>query len=173
MKIEIKYNIDFEKTKKWLEQNLESDVNFRLGSEIVKYSKEYINAGKVTTDQGGGLHPVTLKQRQKYFGVTHKKPLLMTGKLSDSLQARPEGIKGVSYAKQHRKPGGYVWDEPSKPKGYKIKDTPDVPQREFIPHYDENGQAELKGTSSRLKKIYKDYQKGLVKLLDTQIRKKL
>ena len=110
MKIEVIYNIDFKKTKKWLEENLESDVNFRLGSEIAKYSQEYINTGKVTTNMNAGLHPVTLKQRQKYFGVTHKKPLLMTGKLSNSLKGTSRGIAGFSYYKQHIEQEGYVWD---------------------------------------------------------------
>lgn len=167
MEIKVKYNIDFKKILKIIsrKKGLEKSLNKHFAPKTVKLAQKYIDSGKVKPE----LKPITLKQRNKHFGVTHKKPLLMTGKLKDSLKGNMKGISGVNYAKEHR--AGYTWSKPHNIKGYKVIPKPIVEAREFIPHL-KDGLAVLSGTKSDITKIYKEYQDKFVKLLNKRLRKK-
>ena len=52
----------------------------------------------------------------------------------------------------------------------------DVPQREFIPHFEDSAKGRrvvaLKGTKSALTKIYEDFEKKFIRLLNKRIRKR-
>ena len=75
------------------------------------------------------------------------------------------GITGEKYGKYHRQE-----------KGFKAWGKFDVPQREFIPHYKDSEKGRrvvaLRGTKAALTKIYEDFQKKFVRLLNKRIRKK-
>ena len=144
--IEVKVNIDFNKALKEVEgKKLSENLNKEISPPIAKASFSYIESGKVVTKEGEGLS--VNNPREKEGG----KPLFDTGALARSLKGSPQGIRGVSYAKEHRK--GYKW------KGLK------VPQREFIV-------AKIASEKSSVDKIYKDFQTKFVKLLSKRIRKK-
>ena len=154
MKIEVKYNINFGKALKLLEENkLTKFTNNKLAPQTAKLAQKYIRSGKVT--------PKLSKNNPR---GTKAKPLFDTRKLHDSLKGGTQGVSGVDYAKAHREPGGYIW------KGL------DVPQREFIPHYEDSEKGgrivALKGTGGDLKKMYDVFKKKFVKLLSKRIRKR-
>ena len=143
--IEIKYNIDFKKALKELKrEKLSNTLNKELSPDIAKASLKFIKAGKVT--------PELSKNNPR--GVKAP-PLFDTGKLAKSLKGGPKGISGVSYGKEHRRKGGYKWEQKN------VR----VPQREFIT-------AAIPSEKSNTNKIYKDFEKKFVKLLSQLIRKR-
>ena len=154
MKIEVKYNIDFGKALKILkEQNLDKYINADLADKTAKLARDYITDGKVKPKLSDN-NPRGKKAR----------PLFDTGKLAYSLKGTSQGITGIDYAKEHRKQGGYTW------KGL------DVPQREFIPHFEDSTKGRrvvaLRGTKAALTKIYEDFEKKFIRLLNKRIRKR-
>ena len=167
--ITVKYNIDFKKALKIVkEQNLEKYTNEHFADKTARLARDYITDGKVK--------PKLPKTNPR---GTKARPLFDTGKLAYSLKGTSQGITGVNYAKEHRKDTGrtnkrgekiaYPW---TKSDGK----TVDVPQREFIPHYIDSAKGRrvvaLRGTKSGLTKIYEDFQKKFVRLLNKRIRKK-
>jgi phage gpG-like protein len=144
--IEVKYNIDFKKVLKELEQEkLEDTLNEGVADKFAKNSFKFIKAGKVEPELSDN-NPRKIKNKSA-------KPLFDTGKLAKSLKGNSKGISGVTYAKDHLKEGGY-----------KFKGLP-VPQRKFIT-------ADLPSEKSANNKIYKEFQKKFVTLLNKRIRKK-
>ena len=157
MKITVKYNIDFKKALKILnEQSLDKYTNADLADKTAKLARDYITDGKVKPELSDN-NPRRIQNKQA-------RPLFDTGKLAHSLKGTSQGITGVDYAKEHRKQGGYTW------KGL------DVPQREFIPHFKDSAKGRrvvaLRGTKSALTKIYEDFEKKFIRLLNKRIRKK-
>ena len=147
--IEVHFRINFGKALRGLGENrLIQTLNKNLAPDTAEASKKYIKSGNV--------RPKLPKTNPRGTGAP---PLFDTGKLANSLKGGPSGITGISYAKDHRKEGGYQW------KGL------DVPQREYIVARDE-GKLLIKGTGDQVKKIYKDFEKRFVKLLSKRIRKK-
>jgi hypothetical protein len=147
--IEVKYNIDFKKALKVLEeQGFEKYINQHFADRTAKLARDFIKDGKVK--------PKLSKNNPR---GQKAKPLFDTGKLANSLKGTSKGITGVDYAKEHRKQGGYAW------KGLQ------VPQREYIPHL-KDGKIALRGTKSNITKIYEDFKKKFVRLLNKRIRKK-
>ena len=143
MKIEVKYNIDFGKALKELEGNkLSETLNESVSDKFAKNSFKFIQSGKV--------EPKLSKNNPRGQKAP---PLFDTGKLAKSLKGSSKGITGVSYAKEHKKVGGYTW------KGFK------VPQREFIT-------ADLTSEKSANNKIYKEFEKKFTNLLSKRIRKR-
>ena len=169
--ITVKYNIDFKRVLKELEQEkLEDTLNEGVADKFAKNSAKFIKAGKVGKLENAPLHDITIRQRKKHFGVSHKKPMLMTGNLANSLKGSKEGIKanpakfGKNNYKKHRE-GDFTWrDRPSNP-DYKAAETAVVPKREFIT-------AALPTQKSSTNKIYKEFEKKFVKLLSKSIRKR-
>ena len=154
--IQIKFNIDFNKALKDVENpRLTGTLNKGVSPSIAKESAKYIRSGKVTPKLSEN-NPRGIKA----------KPLFDTRKLHDSLKGGTQGVSGVSYAKEHREPAGYIWWKGSK--------GLEVPQREFIPHYEDNekgtGVIALKGTGKDLKKMYDVFKKKFVKLIVKQIK---
>ena len=154
MKIEVKYNIDFGKALKILkEQSLDKYINADLSDKTAKLARNYITDGKVK--------PKLPKTNPR---GTKARPLFDTGKLAYSLKGTSQGVTGIDYAKDHRKVGGYTW------KGL------DVPQREFIPHFKDSAKGRrvvaLRGTKAGLTKIYEDFEKKFIRLLNKRIRKR-
>lgn len=149
--IEVKYNIDFGKALKVLkEQNLEKYTNAHFADKTARLASDYISDGKVTPKLSKN-NPRGQKAR----------PLFDTGKLAHGLKGSSAGLSGEKYGKYHRKDGGFkAWGKF------------DVPQREFIPHYKKDGKIALRGTKAALTKIYEDFQKKFVRLLNKRIRKK-
>tara|TARA_R100000315_G_C5207254_1_gene122652 strand:+ start:336 stop:773 length:438 start_codon:yes stop_codon:yes gene_type:complete len=144
--ITVKYNIDFKKVLKELEQEkLEDTLNEGVADKFAKNSFKFIKAGKVEPELSDN-NPRKIKNKSA-------KPLFDTGKLAKSLKGNSKGISGVTYAKDHLKEGGY-----------KFKGLP-VPQRKFIT-------ADLPSEKSANNKIYKEFQKKFVTLLNKRIRKK-
>ena len=142
--IEIKYNIDFKRLLEEFErEKLAYWLNKELGPEIADASAKFIRSGKVM--------PKLKKTNPR--GVKAP-PLFDTGKLANSLKGGPSGISGVSYGKEHRKEGGYKWEE----KGIRVE------QREFIT-------AAIPSERGNTKKIYKDFEKKFTKLLKSRLRK--
>ena len=170
--IEVKYNINFKKVLKELEQEkLEDTLNEGVADKFAKNSAKFIKQGKVGKLENKPLHDITIRQRKKYFGVTHKKPMLMTGNLANSLKGTKEGIKsnpakfGKNNYRKHRE-GPFTWsDRPKNPDYKAAKDSVVVPKREFIT-------AAIPTEKSANKKIYKEFQKKFVRLLNKRIRKK-
>ena len=143
--MKIEYNIDFKKALKQLERKkLTNTINYNLSPDIAKASSKFIKAGKVTPELSGN-NPRGAKAP----------PLFDTGKLANSLKGGIKGISGVSYGKEHRRKGGYKWEE---------KDIR-VPQREFIT-------AKIPSEQTNTNKIYKEFGKKFVKLLSKSIRKR-
>ena len=165
--ITVKYNIDFKKALKLLrEDKLTKFTNNKLAPQTAKAAQKYIRSGKVKP-------PLSENNPRG----TKAKPLFDTMKLHDSLKGGTQGISAVDYAKQHREPGGYVWfKKGTDSKGFGIGSYVDVPQREFIPHYEDSAKGRrivaLKGTGKDLKKIYDVFKKKFVKLLSKSIRKR-
>ena len=144
--ITVKYNIDFKRVLKELEQEkLEDTLNEGVADKFAKNSFKFIKAGKVEP-QLSDNNPRKIKNQSA-------KPLFDTGKLAKSLKGNAKGISGVNYAKDHLKEGGY-----------EFKGLP-VPQRKFIT-------ADLPSEKSANNKIYKEFQKKFVRLLNKRIRKK-
>ena len=165
--ITVKYNIKFKKALKVLEENqLEKFTNNKLAPQTAKLAQKYIRSGKVK--------PKLSKNNPR---GTKAKPLFDTRKLHDSLKGGTQGISAIDYAKQHREPGGYVWfKKGTDSKGFGIGSYVDVPQREFIPHYEDSAKGNriiaLKGTGKDFKRMYEEFQKKFVNLLSKRIRKK-
>ena len=175
--ITVKYNINFGKALKLLrEDKLTKFTNNKLAPQTAKAAQKYIRSGKVKP-------PLSENNPRG----TKAKPLFDTRKLHDSLKGGTQGISAVDYAKQHREPGGYVWFKKgigrivSLPSAktdasWGIGSYVDVPQREFIPHYEDSAKGRrivaLKGTGKDLKKIYDVFKKKFVKLLSKSIRKR-
>ena len=143
MKIEVKYNIDFGKALKELEEKkLSENLNEGVSDKFAKNSFKFIKSGKVT--------PELDKNNPRGQKAP---PLFDTGKLANSLKGSSRGITGVSYAKDHLKEGGYPW------KGIQIR------QRKFIT-------ADLPTEKSANNKIYKEFEKKFTNLLSKRIRKR-
>ena len=168
MKIEVKYNIDFGKALKILkEQNLDKYINADLADKTAKLARDYITDGKVKPKLSDN-NPRGKKAR----------PLFDTGKLAYSLKGTSQGITGIDYAKEHREPGGYKWFKKhgTNRQGDGIGGYVDVPQREFIPHFEDSAKGRrvvaLRGTKAGLTKIYEDFEKKFIRLLNKRIRKR-
>tara|TARA_R100000005_G_C4820582_1_gene102130 strand:- start:29 stop:469 length:441 start_codon:yes stop_codon:yes gene_type:complete len=145
--IEVKYNIDFSKALKELEEKkLSETLNEEVTPKTVELSKKFIKAGNVKPKLSGFQ-----RNYRKSIGINQNKPLFMTGKLVNSLKGSAQGIKGVNYAKEHRE--GYQFERG------------DVPAREFVT-------AALPSEKTSTNKIYKEFQKKFVTLLNKRIRKK-
>ena len=170
--ITVKYNIDFKKALKQLEKEKLSDtLNEGVADKFAKNSAKFIKAGKVGKLENAPLHDITIRQRKKHFGVSHKKPMLMTGNLANSLKGSKEGIKanpakfGKNNYKKHRE-GDFTWsDRPKNPDYKAATDSVVVPKREFIT-------AAIPTEKSANNKIYKEFEKKIVKLLSKSIRKR-
>ena len=158
MKIEIKYNIDFGKALKVLnEQSLDKYINADLADKTARLALDYIAEGKVKPKLSDN-NPRKIKNKSA-------KPLFDTGALAKSIKGGPLGIGSIHYGKYHRKEGGYTaWG--------KVK----VEQREFIPHFEDSAKGRrvvaLRGTKSALTKIYEDFEKKFIRLLNKRIRKR-
>ena len=167
MKIEVKYNIDFKKILKLVEEDkLTKFTNNKLAPQTAKLAQKYIRSGKVKP-----------KLSENNPRGVKAPPLFDTRKLHDSLKGGTQGVSAVDYAKQHREPGGYVWfKKGTDKKGFGVGSYVDVPQREFIPHYEDSAKGNriiaLKGTGKDLAKIYDVFEKKFVKLLSKSIRKR-
>ena len=162
--ITVKYNIDFGKALKVVgEQSLERYVNAHFADRTAKLARDYIADGKVK--------PKLPKTNPR---GTKARPLFDTGKLAYSLKGTSQGITGVNYAKDHREDIGKT-NKRGEKVAYLWKGL-DVPQREFIPHYKESAKGRavvaLRGTKAGLTKIYEDFQKKFIRLLNKRIRKK-
>jgi hypothetical protein len=145
--ITVKYNIDFKKALKELEkEKLSKTLNKGVAPKTVQLSKKFIKSGNVKPKLSGFQ-----RNYRKSIGINQNKPLFMTGKLVNSLKGTDKGIKGVNYAKEHRK--GYQYERG------------DVPAREFVT-------AALPSEKSSTDKIYKEFEKKFVKLLSKSIRKR-
>ena len=156
MKIEVKYNIDFGKALKELEGNkLSEHLNEGGSDKVAKESAKFIQSGKVK--------PKLSKNNPRGQKAP---PLFDTGKLAKSLRGTSRGVTGVSYAKEHREPGGYLWFKGGvDSKGFGKGGSVDVPQREFIT-------AALSSEKSANNKIYKEFEKKFTNLLSKRIRKR-
>ena len=145
MKIEVKYNIDFGKALKELEEKkLSENLNEGVSDKFAKNSFKFIKSGKVT--------PELDKNNPRGQKAP---PLFDTGKLAKSLKGSSQGISGVSYGKKHLQEGGYTWEEK------KIR----VRQRKFIT-------ADIDSQKSANNKIYKEFEKKFTNLLSKRIRKR-
>ena len=163
MKIEVKYNIDFKRILKELDENkLFKTLNDGISHKVAETSSRYILEGKVK--------PKLSKNNPRGIKAP---PLFDTGKLANSLKGSSKGITGINYSKEHREPGGYAWFKKhgTNSQGDGIGGYVDVPQREFIVAKSE-GKLLLRGTSSLVDKIYKGFQDKFIKLLNKRLRKK-
>ena len=164
--IEVKYNINFKKALKlFREDKLTKFTNNKLAPQTAKAAQKYIRSGKVKP-------PLSENNPRG----TKAKPLFDTRKLHDSLKGSTQGISGVDYAKQHREAGGYLWfKKGTDAKGKGIGSYVKVPQREFIPHYEDSAKGRrilaLKGTGKDLEKIYDVFKKKFIKLILKNIKK--
>ena len=164
--IEVKYNINFKKALKlFREDKLTKFTNNKLAPQTAKAAQKYIRSGKVKP-------PLSENNPRG----TKAKPLFDTRKLHDSLKGGTQGISGVYYAKQHREAGGYLWfKKGTDAKGKGIGGYVKVPQREFIPHYEDSAKGRrilaLKGTGKDLEKIYDVFKKKFIKLILKNIKK--
>ena len=167
--IKVKFNIDFSKIRNILKDGrLTNRLNKEIAPKIAKESAKFIRQGKVIPE----LKELTINVKKKEGSSTPKTPLMMTGKLVNSLKGNKEGIRGVSYAKKHRE-GEYTWKEKT---SYKVLENPIVPGVNLEPRKREFIVAKSDGeylTSSRVSdKIYKEFEKKFVKLLSKSIRKR-
>ena len=149
--ITVKYNIDFKKALEHVKkERLTKIVNQHFARKTAPLAQKYIQSGKVT--------PKLSKNNPR---GQKAKPLFDTGALAKSIKGGPLGIGSEHYGKYHRKEGGFkAWGKF------------DVPQREFIPHFKEDGKIALRGTKSNLTKIYKEFKVNFNKLLSKSIRKR-
>tara|TARA_R100000773_G_scaffold37089_1_gene32139 strand:- start:262 stop:762 length:501 start_codon:yes stop_codon:yes gene_type:complete len=165
MKIDVKYNIDFKRLEKEFEQKkLEETLNEGVSDKFAKNSANFIKAGKVKPH----LKQLTINVKRKEGSRTPKTPLMMTGKLVNSLKGSKEGIKGVNYGKKHRE-GEYTWTENT---SYKVLDNPTVPGKGLNPRKREFITAAIESEKSANNKIYKEFQDKFVKLLSKALRKR-
>ena len=167
--IKVKFNIDFSKIRNILKDGrLTNRLNREIAPKIAKESAKFIRQGKVVPE----LTQLTIDVKRKEGSSTPKTPLMMTGKLVKSLKGSKEGIKGVSYGKKHRE-GEYIWKEKT---SYKVLKNPMVPAKDLSPRKREFIVAKSDGeylTSSKVSdKIYKEFQKKFVRLLNKRIRRK-
>ena len=162
MKIEVKYNIDFGKALKILnEQNLDKYINADLADKTAKLARDYITDGKVK--------PKLSDNNPRKKKDPNARPLFDTGNLANSLKGSSRGItankptdSGIPY-RSHRE-SDFTW---RKPDGHPVK----VPQREFIVAKS-RGKLLLRGTSGLVDKIYKEFEKKFTNLLSKRIRKR-
>ena len=153
--ITVKYNIDFKRVLKELEQEkLEDTLNEGVADKFAKNSTKFIKAGKV--------EPELSENNPRGEDAP---PLFDTGKLAKSLKGSKEGIKGVTYGKKHYQKGGYTWKKKVFLRGKEKTLNLKVPQRKFIT-------ADYPSEKSANNKIYKEFQKKFVRLLNKRIRKK-
>ena len=165
MKIEVKYNIDFGKALKELEENkLSETLNEGVSDKFAKNSAKFIKQGKVIPR----LKQLTVNVKRKEGSSTPKTPLMMTGKLVKSLKGNKEGIKGVNYASKHRE-GEYTWRENT---SYKVLPNPIVPGKGLNPRKREFITAAIPSEKSANNKIYKEFEKKFTNLLSKRIRKR-
>ena len=155
MKIEVKYNIDFSKALKELENNkLFETLNKGVSDKFAKNSTKFIKAGKVEPELS-----------DKNPRGEDAPPLFDTGKLAKSLKGSSKGISGGSYGKKHYQKGGYKWPKKvfisGKTKTLNLR----VPQRKFIT-------ADYSSEKSANNKIYKEFEKKFTNLLSKRIRKR-
>ena len=168
--IEVKYNINFKKALKLFRKDkLTKFTNNKLAPQTAKAAQKYIRSGKMANNKKTRL------SKNNPRG-TKAKPLFDTRKLHDSLKGGTQGISGVDYAKQHREPDGYLWfKKGTDAKGKGIGGYVEVPQREFIPHYEDSAKGRrilaLKGTGKDLEKIYDVFKKKFIKLILKNIKK--
>ena len=160
--ITVKYNIDFGKALKVVsEQSLERYTNAHFSEKTAKLARDFITDGKVKPKLSDN-NPRKIKNKSA-------RPLFDTGNLAYSLKGSTRGISGVKYAKYHRQKGGFkAWNRFQTPP----KSVQPPEEREFIPHFKEDGKIALRGTKKDLTKIYEDFQKKFVRLLNKRIRKK-
>ena len=165
--IEVKYNIDFKRVLKELErEKLQDTLNEGVADKFAKNSTKFIKAGKV--------EPELSENNPRGEDAP---PLFDTGALANSLKGSSEGVRANSYAAQHRDflktknkvKIAYEWNKDGK--------TLDVPQREYLVHYKKYNENDknlvaLRGTKGDLVKMYEDFQKKFVRLLNKRIRKK-
>ena len=145
--ITVKYNIDFKKALKELEEKkLSETLNEGVADKFAKKSFKFIKSGKV--------EPELSKNNPRGQKAP---PLFDTGKLARSLKGNSKGISGVSYAKDHLKEKGYRFNNAF------------VPQRKFIVA---KSDGEYLTSSKVSDKIYKEFEKKFVKLLSKSIRKR-
>lgn len=157
MKIEVKYNIDFKRILKELDENkLFKTLNDGISHKVAETSSRYILEGKVRP-------PLSTKNPRRKKDAKAR-PLFDTGNLANSLKGSSRGITankptdgGIPY-RSHRE-SNFTW------KGLK------VPKREFIVAKSK-GKLLLRGTSALVDKIYKGFQDKFVKLLNKRLRKR-
>ena len=168
--IEIKNKIDWKNILREFEtQKLTETLNEGVAPQVAEASSKFIKSGKVGKLERKPLSGITITQRKKHFGVSHDKPLLMTGNLANSLKGSKKGISsnsaiyGNNSYKKHRE--GYTWSDRPKNPDYKlIKGAVDVPKREFIT-------AALPTEKANTKKIFKEFEQKFIKLLKSRLRK--
>jgi hypothetical protein len=156
MKIEVKYNIDFKRILKELDENkLFKTLNDGISHKVAETSSRYILEGKVKP-----LSPNNPRKKKN----PNARALFDTGNLANSLKGSSRGITankptdgGIPY-RSHRE-SNFTW------KGLK------VPKREFIVAKSK-GKLLLRGTSSLVDKIYKGFQDKFIKLLNKRLREK-
>ena len=168
--IEVEININLKKVlEEFSTEKLTKTLNKGIAPKIAVNSSNFIKSGKVGKLEKEPLSGITIRQRKKYFGVSHDKPLLMTGNLANSLKGSERGISSNSAVygnksyKKHRE--GYTWSDRPKNPDYKFaKGSVDVPKREFIT-------ALIPSEKSANNKIYKEFLEDFVKLLKPRMRK--
>ena len=133
---------------------LEDTLNEGVADKFAKNSFKFIKAGKV--------EPELSENNPRGEDAP---PLFDTGKLAKSLKGSKEGIKGVTYDKKHYQKGGYTWKKKVFLRGKEKTLNLKVPQRKFIT-------ADYPSEKSANNKIYKEFQKKFVRLLNKRIRKK-
>ena len=157
--IEIKYNINFNRLLKEFKQGRLADkklqflLNREVAPDIVKNSIKYIKAGKVEP-----VLPDTNPRKRKDKNAI---PLFDTGSLTKSLFGTMDGIIVLGNKQKlwhHTKEGGYSWE---KPDGTSVR----VPQRKFIT-------ADIPSEDKSTKKVYKKFEKILVKYMNKRLRNK-
>lgn len=157
MKIEVKYNIDFKRTLKELDENkLFKTLNDGISHKVAETSSRYILEGKV--------RPPLSTNNPRRKENSKARPLFDTGNLANSLKGSSRGITankptdgGIPY-RSHRE-SDFTWNNKK------------VPKREFIVAKSK-GKLLLRGTSALVDKIYKGFQDKFVKLLNKRLRKR-
>ena len=156
MKIEVKYNIDFKRILKELDENkLFKTLNDGISHKVAETSSRYILEGKVKP-----LSPNNPRKKKD----PNARALFDTGNLANSLKGSSRGITankptdgGIPY-RSHRE-SDFTWNNKK------------VPKREFIVAKSK-GKLLLRGTSALVDKIYKAFQDKFVKLLNKRLRKR-
>ena len=155
----VKYNINFGKALKVLErQGFEKYINDHFADKTARLARNYITDGKVKP-QLSDNNPRKIKNKSA-------RPLFDTGKLAYSLKGTLQGISGVKYGKYHRQKDGFkAWGKFQTPP----KSVQPPKEREFIPHFKEDGKIAIRGTKSDVSKIYKDFKVKFTKLLSKRM----